>query len=92
VANTLPQYIGGSTPRSAEGYSKEIFAGQDASLLPEGVAVCGPQAVGVGGMTAAGVTITDLFSAMLMELRQITAELKAMRQEPYWVNTHLQNQ
>lgn len=70
-----------SSPRPAEGYSKEVFGGSDATSLAVGITEVG-QAQLPGNTSGTGNTIQELFSAMLVELRQMNVYLAAMR-EPY---------
>jgi hypothetical protein len=71
---------GGS--RQAEGYSKEVFGGTDATLLPLGITEVGatlqvPTNLSTSG---GGNTLVELFAAMLVELRQMNALLASFRE------------
>jgi hypothetical protein len=70
-----------SSPRPAEGYSKEIFGQADATLLPVGITEVGQAQLATNlTVSGSGNTFVELFSAMLVELRQMNAYLAAMRE------------
>ncbi len=87
--------------RAIEGYAKEMFSSIDASQLPQSIAASGmPLVGGAGNVTYPGsgvgsigtpVAITDVFMAILVELRSINARLQGFN-EGMLVSTNLTNQ
>lgn len=83
----------GTVPaRSAEGYAKEIFSTVDASQLPQGPAITGVQAPSSqgAGVQQGQVPITDVFMAILVELRAIHLTLRSLK-EPTGVDSDIQH-
>jgi hypothetical protein len=75
--------------RAIDGYASEIFSTIDASQLPDGITQTGPAnaygiiaanltypGIGIGVVQTSPVPITDVFMAILMELRSINIKLQ----------------
>lgn len=98
---TVPTPSTAIPSRAVEGYAKEIFSTIDASQLPDGIVVTGfantsgnnlsQPGAGNGVFVATPAPITDVFMAILLELRQMNVQLRAFN-EGMWFNTNLNNQ